>query len=165
MILKVWVEESEDNLRSLMRHEKDSNIKDKLNTLLLIKSNKVTEINEIVGLLNRHRNTISSWLNKYRNGGLEKLLFVKQREIFEPALINGNNLEKLKSRLLNPKGFSSYGEIKEWLKKQRDLYLNYSLVHYTVRYKLKSKLKIARPTNIKKGKEKAESFKKTLKIN
>ncbi|MBC7475525.1 MAG: helix-turn-helix domain-containing protein [Candidatus Sericytochromatia bacterium] len=99
-----------------MRHEKDSNIKDKLNTLLLIKSNKVTEINEIVGLLNRHRNTISSWLNKYRNGGLEKLLFVKKREIFEPALINGNNLEKLKSRLSNPEDFSSYGEIKRMVK-------------------------------------------------
>lgn len=162
MILKVWVEESEAYLRDLIKRESNSVSRDKLTSLLYIKLNKVTEINELSDLLNRHRNTIARWLDNYRTGGLKSVLQIKQRDKFEPAIINGNNLEKLIAKLSDPEGFNSYYEIQDWLKQECDLDVKYATIHHTVRYKLKAKLKVARPTNIKKDLDKELAFKKTL---
>ena len=164
MILKVWVEETEDNLIYLMKRESNSLLKDKLNSLLLIKTNKVTEIQELSTLLQRHRNTISKWLIKYKKGGLESLVSIKDRKSFKPAIIKGETLDKLIEKLSSPEGFNSYTEIQSWLKQECDLDVSYYTVHKTVRYKLKAKLKVPRPSNIKKDKDKELAFKKTFQI-
>lgn len=74
MILRVWVKESEEELNKLIKSESDAVSRDKLRSLLLIRTNQVLEIKELVKLLNRHRNSISNWLEKYRKGGLNLLL-------------------------------------------------------------------------------------------
>ncbi|MFN8575901.1 MAG: hypothetical protein U0354_03515 [Candidatus Sericytochromatia bacterium] len=60
MILRVWVKESEDTLNKLIKSETNAVSRDKLRALLMLKSNKVLDIKELVILLNRHRNSISS---------------------------------------------------------------------------------------------------------
>lgn len=79
MILRVWVKESEDTLNKLIKSETNAVSRDKLRALLMIKSNKVLDIKELVILLNRHRNSISKWLKKYRKGGMNLLLLEKKR--------------------------------------------------------------------------------------
>lgn len=99
-------------------------------------------------------------MDNYKKGGLKSVLQTKQREKFEEAIINGTNLEKLIAKLSDPEGFSSYYEIQAWLKQECNLEVKYATVHHTVKYKLKAKLKVARPTNIKKDSNKELAFKK-----
>lgn len=81
MILRVWVKESEDYLNKLMKLESNSVSRDKLRILLLIKQNKVTEIKELVLILDRHRNSISNWLKKYRKSGINGLLEINSKGV------------------------------------------------------------------------------------
>ena len=121
---------------------------------MLIKTDKVTEIKELSKILSRHRNAVSDWLKKYRKGGLELLLEIKKKEKFKNTIINGDNLEKLKARLSLPDGFNTYYEIRDWIEKEFNLEVKYATVYKIVRYDLKSKLKVVRPSNIRKDKEK-----------
>ncbi len=68
--------------------------------------------------------------------------------------------ERLQEELKDPEGFDSYKEIQQWLRSAHDVEVSYHTVHKTVRYKLKSKLKVPRPVNIKQEKEAVENFKK-----
>ncbi len=65
-------------------------------------------------------------------------------------------------RLNDPtQGFSSYREIQQWLLQEYGVEIPYSTVHQVVHYRLKAKLKVARPTNIQRNEEAVITFKKT----
>ena len=66
------------------------------------------------------------------------------------------------NELNNPEGFSSYKEIQTWLYTVHNLEVQYKVVHDTVRYRLKAKLKVSRRSNIKKDPEAEITFKKKL---
>ena len=72
----------------------------------------------------------------------------------EPVLI------ALREQLSQPQGFKSYGEIQQGLKEQHGLEIHYKTVHHTVHYKLKAKVKVARPTHRKRDDTAVEGFKK-----
>ena len=112
-------------------------------------------------LLVRDRATIYRWLEKYNKSGLTGLL-----KLYKPAgrslSIPPDALEKLKQKLKEPSGFNSYGEIQSWLNKECNVDVDYHAVYRTVRYKLKSKLKVPRPSSIKKDDEEVELFKTNL---
>ncbi len=76
--------------------------------------------------------------------------------------LGGEALEKLLGRLKSEEGFSSYGEIVEWLKLECGLELKYNTVNRFVREKLKAKLKVPRPVSAKQKLEAIETFKKTF---
>ena len=69
-------------------------------------------------------------------------------------------LAQLQEELSDPEGFSSYGEIKTWLETVHNLKVSYKVVHDTVRYRLKAKLKVPRPVNIKQKAGAIDNFKK-----
>ncbi|MGV2830995.1 hypothetical protein [Myxosarcina sp. GI1(2024)] len=62
--------------------------------------------------------------------------------------------------MLEPEGFDSYQEIQQWLWSVHDVEASYWTVHKTVRYQLKSKLKVPRPINLKQEPGAVENFKK-----
>ena len=67
----------------------------------------------------------------------------------------------LQLRLNDPaQGFHSYGEIQQWLLQEYEAEIPYSTVHQVVRYRMKAKLKVARPTSIHRDEEAVVSFKK-----
>ena len=68
--------------------------------------------------------------------------------------------EKLNQELSDPEGFDSYQEIQQWLLCVHDVEASYWTVHKTVRYRLKSKLKVPRPVNLKQEPGAVENFKK-----
>ena len=73
---------------------------------------------------------------------------------------------ELQLRLNDPtQGFHRYGEIQQWLLQEYEAEIPYSTVHQVVRYRLKAKLKVARPTSIRRSEEAVVSFKKTLATN
>ncbi len=60
------------------------------------------------------------------------------------------------------KGFASYGAVQQWLSEQLGVEAEYHAVYQMTRYRLKAKLKVARPQNSKQQPEQREAFKKTL---
>ena len=70
-------------------------------------------------------------------------------------------LDALQLRLQQPEGFRSYGEIQAWLTQEYGLEIPYKTVHKIVHYKLKAKLKVARPMSRHRQEEAVVGFKKT----
>lgn len=146
------VTESAVELRHLLSTERDDARRLRLHLLLLIKEGRASSQAQAAEHLARHRNTISDWLGRYRSGGLEALLKAKTgghppgQTILPPAVF-----EALKARLDTDHGFSGYVDVQRWLARDYGLKLPYSSVHALVRYRLKAKLKAARPEHPKKA--------------
>ena len=146
------ISEAEDDLDARLRAERDPDRKVRLHLLLLIKQHQVHSQAEAVERLARHRNTISDWLKRYREGGLEALLKpgqrgkpAGQRTLAEPVLA------ALQDRLNDPQGFRGYDEIQQWLFQEYGLKIPYKSVYNLVRYHLGAKLKTPRPEHPKKA--------------
>jgi len=148
----------------MIKAEKDGKKRTKLILLKMIVENEVKEIQEAGKKLYIHRNTIAIWLKKYREGGIKKLLEVKKLGNQEGKLkyLSEEQLNKLKEALKNEKGFNFYKEIQIWIKKEFKVEIPYDTLWNLVRKRLKAKLKVPRPVNIRKDIEKEDAFKKTL---
>ena len=70
--------------------------------------------------------------------------------------------QALINELNEKEGFSSYKEIPTWLYTVHNLDVTYKVVHDTVRYRLKAKLKVPRRSNVKKDAEAEAEFKKKI---
>lgn len=112
-----------------------------------------------------HRVTLHKWLRQYQQQGLSTAIAPKhgggrQQVIGEVAM------EGLKQRLSEPEeGFSSYGQIQQWLEQEYGLQVAYKTVHRTVHYRLKAKLKVPRRQSVKHDPQQAEAFKKNCLSN
>lgn len=70
-----------------------------------------------------------------------------------PPIINLQAREQLDRELEQPEGFKSYEEIRTWLKAVEGVEASYKVVHYTVHYRMKAKLKVPRAVGIKHNEE------------
>jgi len=159
--IKIEITESETFLLELLKSEKNAKNQIKLQVLYWRKTRQVESGGHLAGLSGHHQTTISRWLTKYRNGGLEELLGRKEGS-GKKGIISTEAIASLKEELKDPEGFSSYKEIQKWLKLFYDQEISYSAIHKLVRYKLKAKLKVPRPVNIKQKKGVKEEFKKNF---
>lgn len=145
------ITESAQQLEHLVRKERDAQIQRRFHMLLLLKTGEAKSRSAAARHLGVHRHTVADWLDLYEEGGLEKI-----QEIGEPGPDPGQQsippdvMEKLKERLSEPEGFSSYKEIQRWLAEEHGVELCYSTVHGIVRYELGAKPKAPRPSHPKK---------------
>ncbi|MEH2320954.1 helix-turn-helix domain-containing protein [Nostoc sp.] len=156
---KIEIAESEEELKKRLQTANLGNQKEKLIMLWWIKSGQVKEQKEIGKRLARDISTVTRWLQKYRNDGMSGLLEIKKapgakRKIHDAAIT------ALQDELKTGKGFSSYGAIGEWLKKEHGLDIEYGTVYAWVRYRLGAKLKVPRPQSYKQDEELVSEFKK-----
>ncbi len=126
-----------------------------------LKTGQVRQHQELSQQLGRDSSTVTRWLQKYRQGGLEKLLEVKVAP-GAVQLIQAEVLERLKEKLQCPQGFSSYGQLVEWLEQEFDLQVNYKTVYRLVRYELKAILKVPRPVSKDQDEQALSLLKKTF---
>lgn len=71
-------------------------------------------------------------------------------------------VSSLSKQLEQPEAkFQRYTQIQQWLDKTLGVQAEYATVHHLLRYRLKAKLKVPRPQNLKQDEEKLEAFKKT----
>ena len=68
----------------------------------------------------------------------------------------------LEERLQAPEGFASSGAIQKWLQEGYGLEVKYKTIHRIVRYQLRGKLKVPRPSSIHRDIVAGVEFKKTL---
>ena len=160
-ILKIEIVESQATLKKLLTQQKSAKTQERVQVLYWLKTNQSNSVGHLAAMLGRHPTTVSRWLSKYRRGGLKALLKIESSR-GRPACIPPFAIALLKQELSDPEGFSSYGEIPTWLETVCDVKVSYKVVHETVRYRLKAKLKVPRPVNIKQEKEASENFKKKL---
>src|SRR5512144_2311543 len=147
--LIIFITETADELKQLMHAQQKAKLKERIQALYLLKNRRANTLQDLVDFLGRSQSIIESWLTRYRTGGLLNLLAWNYHG-GQPPAIPEPVLTELREKLSQPQGFKSYGEIQQWLKEEYGLEIHYKTVHQTVHYKLKAKLKVARPTHLKR---------------
>lgn len=158
--LKIAIAESEDRLKKCLQGARTASQKERLQMLYWLKSEQIHRRDELARRLGRDKATVTRWLSKYRQGGLARLLHKGQAPGKAPQ-VRGPALVALKARLEQPQGFSSYGEVQQWLQTDWGIELSYTAVHQLVHYRLKAKLKVPRPQSVKTDPVAQTAFKKT----
>jgi putative transposase len=153
------IKESIEKLEFMMGVEKRLKIWRRIKALHLIKSGLADTRAKIGKLVNVTGKTVGEWLTIYESKGLDEYLTIHTHSNNLP-IITGEVLKSLKLELSKPEGFKSYKDIQKWLKVEFHLEVPYSTVYATVRYRLKAKLKVPRPSNAKADPEKQEQFKR-----
>lgn len=160
-VTSIEVEESQHELEQLIQQQTNLKLKERLQALYLLKLTDALSISQIAKVVGKHRGTVQRWLALYRNEGLNALLEIKQSP-GRPTVIPDWAVASLQRRLAQPDaGFKSYIEVQQWLENTLGVKAEYRTVHELVRYRLKAKLKAARPTNSKQDPLELEAFKKT----
>jgi len=159
--LNIFITETADELKQLMPTQQKAKLKERIQALYLLKNECAKTLQDLADFLGRSRSTIESWLTLYRKRGRLGLLAWNYHG-GQPPAIPEPVLTELREQLSQPQGFKSYGEIQHWLKEEYGLEIHYKTVHQTVHYKLKAKLKVARPTHIKRDDTAVVEFKKKL---
>lgn len=157
--IKIQIAESQVELRLKVKQETDGRLKERLQFLYWLKTEKVKTLQEAAQFLGRHRNTISEWILAYETRGLAGLLERQSPPGRTPA-IPEEVLDKLKEKLACEEGFNSYWEIQKWLSEEFQCHLPYHTVFRICHDKLKASPKVPRPRNPKQDPEKLEVFKK-----
>ena len=161
-VTSIDVPESLDNLTQRLRQAETATIKERLQVLYWLKQDNPPSISAIAKALGKHRSTIQTWLSKYRYGGVAAMLEIKKSPGGVRVIPQWAEAT-LAKRLLDPHhGFSSYGQVQQWLLETLGVEAQYHAVYQMTRYRLKAKLKVARPQNYKQNTEQRSGFKKTL---
>ena len=145
------ISEDLDTLHTRLRSERDPQLKPRLHLLVLLKSGQVTNRRQAAAHLAVHRNTLTTWVQTSRHGGLAALLTTKapgaptgQKSLSAPVFA------QLQARLATATGCASSLEVQRWLHDELGLILPYKTVHGIVHYQRKAKLKRPRPSQAKK---------------
>ena len=145
------ISESPSQLKELIKKQRDFNRRNRLKALYLLKTEQAKNRREAANKLEVAKETVGRWIDDYEQGGVKQMLYIKksgrkpgQRTIPEDVC------DSLKNKLRNTKGFGTYGEIQEWLKRKHKVKIKYPTLHRIVYYEFKAKPKVPRPVNIKK---------------
>lgn len=155
------IQESESDLREMLRTEKRTRQRQRLQMLYLLKSGQATTRMKAAQMLAVNRMTVGRWLQTYEKEGIAGLLSIKtkpNRKLSIPPCI----LYQLKHELEKPEGFSSYKAIQIWLDEKFSLSIPYKTVHSIIRYRLKAKLKVGRKSHVKKNQQKVDEFRSNI---
>lgn len=158
---QVTVTESLEQLEKSLRYARSASQKERLQMLVWLKRGEVNSRGELAERCQRDKATITRWISRYRQGGLSALLS-KRTAPGATRKIQGEALEKLKTRLAEAEGFSSYIEIQQWLEQTCQLRVEYGTLYRVVRYELKAKLKVPRPRSRQQDPKQLSRFKKKL---
>lgn len=160
-VTSIEVKESLNDLAQQLRQAKTSSAKERLQVLYWLKQDNAPSISAIAKAVGKHRNTLQSWLSMYREGGVEAMLEIKKSPGGVRVIPQWAE-DVLALRLQESNGFKSYGAVQQWLAETLGIEAEYHAVYQMTRYRLKAKLKVARPQNYKQNSEQRESFKKNL---
>jgi transposase len=160
--LNLEITETVEELKELLHQQTNTKLKERVHALYLLKTGQVTVLEALAQVLGRNTSTLYRWFETYKAEGLKGLLHLRHGNSGRPPALPASVQEALKRRLQEPPGFKSYGAIQEWLYQEYGLETNYKTVHQTVRYKLRAKLKVARPRRIHRHEQAGVALKKAI---
>jgi transposase len=126
-VVKIEIRETEEELKALLRKEKDVTCYEKLQVLYWLKTQTVDSVLSAAVRLGKHRTIIQRWLSSYRSGGIEELL--QKPRLGRPRIMNLETVERLSKELQEPEGFSSYKEVHQGLTSCCEVKVAYRTVH------------------------------------
>jgi len=159
--LEVHVKESIVELKAIHKLQ-PKHLKQRIEMLMVIKRSEFTlskaALAEKVGV---NHNSITKWRRAYNIGGVKKLLEFN-RKSNKQSLITPEVDKAIEKKLKDAhEPFRSYTELVEWISDNFIKGINYHTVNKHVKRKYKTKLKVARKSNIAKDENAVEAFKKT----
>ena len=154
------VKESLEDLAEQLRQVETATAKERLQVLYWLKQDNAPSISAIAKAVGKHRNTVQTWLSNYREGGVRAMLEVKKSPGGVRVIPQWAETA-LAKRLQESDGFQSYGAVQQWLAQTLGVEAEYHAVYQMTRYRLKAKLKVARPQNYKQDSEQRSAFKQT----
>lgn len=160
-VTSIEVKESLDDLAEQLRHAATPTDKERLQVLYWLKQENAPSISAIAKAVGKHRNTVQTWLSNYRAGGVRAMLEVKKSPGGVRVIPQWAETA-LAKRLQESHGFQSYGGVQQWLAETLGVEAEYHAVYQMTRYRLKAKLKVARPQNYKQDSKQRSAFKQTL---
>jgi transposase len=161
-ITSIEVKESLDELAEQLRQAQTLTAKERLQVLYWLKQDNPPSITAIAKAVGKHRNTLQSWLSLYRAGGIKAMLERKPLPGGVRVIPQWAEAALAKRLADGDHGFASYGAVQQWLAETLGIEAEYHAVYQMTRYRLKAKLKAARPQNSKQDTEQREAFKKAL---
>jgi transposase len=161
-VTSIQVQESLDSLAERLRQAETPIAKERLQVLYWLKQKHAPSISTIAQALGKHRSTVQTWLSQYRQGGIELMMSVGKSNGGVRVIPQWAEDALAKRLEQEHEGFRSYVEVQEWLRETLGIEAEYHAVYQMTRYRLKAKLKVARPQNSKQDPEQREAFKKTL---
>jgi transposase len=138
-MVKIEIAETTTELEELLRLTEFIKVRERIQVIYWIKSDRVKTVTAISLLLGKHRTTIFRWLNIYRTQGLKALL-TKEKSSGRNKKITPFIEQSLKKKLQESKQFHSYKEAHLWLEKEYGIQISYTAVYQLIRYRLKEKL-------------------------
>lgn len=161
-ITSAEVKESLEDLAQRLRQAKTPIAKERLQVLYWLKQEHPPSISAIAKAMGKHRNTLQTWLSMYRDGGIKAMLNVKKSPGGVRVIPQWAE-DTLAKRLQEPgHGFQSYGAVQQWLAQSLGIEAEYPAVYQMTRYRLRAKLKVARPQHYQQDSQQREDFKQTL---
>jgi transposase len=161
-VTSIDVKESLHALIEQLRQAETATVKERLQVLYWLKQDRAPSISAIAQAVGKHRNTVQTWLSNYREGGLKAMLEIKKSPGGVRVIPQWAETALAKWLQEPNHGFSSYGAVQQWLAETLGVEAEYHAVYQMTRYRLKAKLKVARPQNNKQDSEQREAFKQTL---
>jgi transposase len=145
------IAESQEELEGLLKTTRDAQVHRRVHLLLLIRTGAVKTRIAAARHLGVHRNSIRNWLKIYEDEGMEQLLRIEQgAPAAEQKTLPDAVYRALQARLAENGFPDGYVEAQRWLQEAFELAVPYKTVHGILRYRLKAKLKRARPSHVKK---------------
>ncbi|MDG4594724.1 MAG: IS630 family transposase [Candidatus Contendobacter sp.] len=159
-LLHIEIQESAEELKRIMNEQIRAKFRERIQILYWIKTELFNSLQELADHLGRSKSVIFKWLKEYRTHGLTGLLqwnyYGGRRSKISEAMVAALQIRLNDST----QGFHRYGEIQQWLLQEYEVDIPDATVHQVVHYRLKAKLRVARPTSIHRDEEAVVSFKK-----
>ena len=155
------IKESIESLRQYKKNAPNYRIKTRIESLILIKSNEFTRLQDIANHLSIGLRSLKRWLKIYEEKGLEHLLGISNggRRYCNISL---ELHEALKEKTHNSEDpFMSYVEAVQWVKENYGQTVKYTTLRSYLVDNFKTKVKRPRKSHYKKDEQAIEAFKKT----
>jgi transposase len=132
------IKESREEIQRLIKRTREARVLPKLQMLMMLKENK--SLVQISETLNINYNTLMSWWQKYKKGGIDSIakLHYKGRKSY----LTDKQLLEFREKA-EKDGFSNLKEMVNWIKSR-----------YDIEYSIKTVSQLAQKLNIKKRGEK-----------
>lgn len=157
----IQIQESDEELKSLLRETKNLRLKIRIQSLILTKEKKFQRREDLAEYLGVGTSSLYRWTEVYKKAGIDAMLKIsnggKRRNAVPSEVHIG--LEKKLGDSENP--FLGYWDAQIWVKENYGIDLKYvTLRSYMIR-NFGTKLKTPRKSHYKKDEQAIEAFKKT----
>jgi len=155
------ISESLTELKSLLSRQKTLKGEKRVKSLIYIKMDKFRTRQEVSYFLGVHIRTLERWLNNYKLGGINELLYDKPKNK-RSKIITSEIHQGLAQRVNDPHNpFLGYWDAQIWVHKKYGVDVKYQRIREYLKQHFKTKLKAPRKSHYKKDEEAEKAFLKT----